>query len=459
MAGKAVAATKTRGCGTGLEVTGRSPCARSLPMSLQTSLCLSLALLPVMVRAEAPLNAVATLPRDARLAVVGDSITEQKLYSRYIEAYVVACAGRPDVRVFQFGWGGETAGGFANRAVNDLGLFHPTTVTLCYGMNDGGYRPFDENTGKSYEGSMRNVLTILKDNGIKHVVVGSPGAVDTFHFRRDNFAPKSGADGYNETLSQLGMIGKKLAGEFQQVFADVHQPMVEAMKKAKPVLGEQYAVCGGDGFHPDANGHLVMAAAFLKGLGCDGSIGNLTIDMNGGAKGSDGHAVVSGSGGSAEFESVRYPFCFTGDSKDPQGTRSIAPFLPFNQDLNRLTLTVSGLSAAKAKVEWGGAAREFSREQLAAGVNLAAEFPATPFDANFSNYLGKVGEKQQFETVLIKQLVTNFRYFDGDAKADPEMAAAFQTLKSKLAARHEALDMQARAALRPVRHMVKVTPL
>jgi hypothetical protein len=39
------------------------------------------------------------------------------------------------------------------------------------------------------------------------------------------------------------------------------------------------------------------------------------------------------------------------------------------------------------------------------------------------------------------------------------MAAAFQTLKAKLAVRHEALDMQARAALRPVRHTVKVTPL
>ncbi len=75
--------------------------------------------------------------------MVGDSITEQKLYSRYIEAYVVACSGRSDVHVFQFGWGGETAGGFAGRAANDLSIFKPTTVTLCYGMNDGGYRPFD----------------------------------------------------------------------------------------------------------------------------------------------------------------------------------------------------------------------------------------------------------------------------------------------------------------------------
>ena len=36
-----------------------------------------------------------------RVAVVGDSITEQKIYSRYIEAYLLACAGLKDVKVFQ----------------------------------------------------------------------------------------------------------------------------------------------------------------------------------------------------------------------------------------------------------------------------------------------------------------------------------------------------------------------
>ena len=50
----------------------------------------------------------------ARVAIVGDSITEQKLYSKYMEAYLVACSGVPDVKVFQFGWGGETAGGFSS---------------------------------------------------------------------------------------------------------------------------------------------------------------------------------------------------------------------------------------------------------------------------------------------------------------------------------------------------------
>ena len=409
--------------------------------------------------AQSPLNAGATLPRDARLAVVGDSITEQKQYTRFIEAYIVACAGRADVHVFQFGWGGETAGGFAGRALNDLATFQPTTVTLCYGMNDGGYRPYDENIGKAYEGSMRQILTTLKEIGVPHVVVGTPGAVDTFYFKRDNFAPKTGADGYNDNLRQLGEIGKKLAGEFHQSFADVHQPMVDAMLKAKPVLGEKYDVCGGDGFHPNANGHLVMAAAFLKGLGCDGNIGEINIDLNGKASASDGHKVLSSGPGTVELESTRYPFCFQGDGNASSGTRSIAPFIPFNQELNRFILKTTGLTAAKAKVEWAGQSKEFTKEELSAGINLAAAFPSTPFNANFESYLNNLGAKQNFETVLIKQLVTNFRFFTADAKSDGEIASAFAVLRRKLAERQATLDAKAREALQPVTHSLKVTPL
>ncbi|MCB1064219.1 MAG: hypothetical protein KDN20_15020 [Verrucomicrobiae bacterium] len=39
-----------------------------------------------------------------RIAIVGDSITEQKLYSNFIETYLLACTPQWDVQVFQFGW-------------------------------------------------------------------------------------------------------------------------------------------------------------------------------------------------------------------------------------------------------------------------------------------------------------------------------------------------------------------
>src|SRR5689334_24154071 len=76
------------------------------------------------------------------VAIVGDSITEQKLYSVFIEDYLLACkpAGK-DVRTMQFGWGGETSWGFVARMDNDCLRFKPNVMTTCYGMNDGGYGP------------------------------------------------------------------------------------------------------------------------------------------------------------------------------------------------------------------------------------------------------------------------------------------------------------------------------
>src|SRR5260370_38055337 len=79
------------------------------------------------------------LKKGQRVAVVGDSITEQKLYSRFIETYLTACLPELELHVIQLGWGGETAPGFASRMNNDLLPWRPDVVTTCYGMNDGGY--------------------------------------------------------------------------------------------------------------------------------------------------------------------------------------------------------------------------------------------------------------------------------------------------------------------------------
>src|SRR5205814_3452062 len=126
--------------------------------------------------------------------------------------------------------------------------------------------------------------------------------------------------------------------------------MFDAMTKAKAKLGSNYAFAGGDGVHPGPNGHLAMAYAFLKGLGCDGNIGTITIDLaSNKAQATAGHKVISFNNGSAEIESTRYPFCFFGDSSGPS-TRSAIEFLPFNEDLNRFRLIVKGATADEVKI-------------------------------------------------------------------------------------------------------------
>jgi lysophospholipase L1-like esterase len=396
------------------------------------------------------------LIENARVAVIGDSITEQKLYSKYIECYLLACTGRKDITVFQFGWSGERADGFANRLANDLAIFRPNVATTCYGMNDGSYQPYNDQIGGNYEANMRRVIAGLKAAGVTKIAVGSPGGVDPDYFTR----PTLEGSVYNDTLARLRDIAKKLAAENGLAFANVHDTMMEALPKAKAGLGAAYGPFGGDGFHPAPAGQLLMAQAFLKGLGVDGDIGRISIDLGGaGATASDGHQIVGTPDGAVEIESARWPFCFDASPSEAGSTRSILPYCTFNQDLNRLMLTVKGLSSAKVRVVWSGTAMEFTREQLEKGVNLAAEFPQTPFDASFKSLMDAVAAKQNFETLSIKNLVTNFRAFAEIAKADPEFGAALDTIRKKVGEKHEKLDAAARETLKPVRHTIKIEPL
>ena len=166
---------------------------------------LVLLLLSSLTRAEEPVKG-SVLKKGHRVAIVGDSITEQKLYSKYIELYLTACLSDLDLHVIQLGWSGETAPGFANRMNNDLLPWKPDVVTTCYGMNDGGYRAYDESIGKRYAASMTDIVGRLKKIGAT-VVVGGPGAVDLNFFKNPNTKPEV----YNNNLSQLSGLAKKLA--------------------------------------------------------------------------------------------------------------------------------------------------------------------------------------------------------------------------------------------------------
>ena len=85
---------------------------------------------------QAPAVTGLALKTGDRLAICGDSITEQKMYSRLMEDYLTMCVPQLKVTVRQYGWSGEKVPGFLARMTNDCLRFHPTVATTCYGMND-----------------------------------------------------------------------------------------------------------------------------------------------------------------------------------------------------------------------------------------------------------------------------------------------------------------------------------
>src|SRR5688500_10313099 len=121
-----------------------------------------------------------------RLAICGDSITEQKDYSVTMETYLRACAGRTDIEPMQFGWSGERAPAFAGRMANDVFPFRATVATIFYGMNDGEYGPLTPIVAATYREAMIRIVRNFKQAGLRTIVVGSPGCVDPARFLKFN---------------------------------------------------------------------------------------------------------------------------------------------------------------------------------------------------------------------------------------------------------------------------------
>ena len=112
--------------------------------------------------------------------------------------------------------------------------------------------------------------------------------------------------------------------------------------------------------------------------------------------------------------------------------------------------------APRAMVTWAGESKTFTREQLTTGVNLAAQFDKTPFDGQFKKVVDAIGAKQNFETQMIKNLVTIFRQFSAESKRDSELANAFRTIGKRLMVRHAELDTAVRKEIVPVKHTITV---
>ena len=405
-----------------------------------------------MVWADGPI-----LKPGMRVAIIGDSITEQKRYSKYIETYLLVCRPELEAHVLQYGWSGETAPGFAARMEYDLLPFKPDLATTCYGMNDGGYRGYTDMIGNTYRNAMSNILTRIRAAG-GVVVVGSPGVVDSRYYPRGNTnAAKAAAESAtnNDKLAHLSVIAHDLATANGFPFADVHGSMDKIMQAAKAALGAEYALAP-DGIHPGDNGHLIMAYAFLKAMGMDGEIGTFTVPWAGQPTASTGHKIKAFTNGVLEVESRRYPICFPPLMTNGLGVASILPYLPFQQELNRLTLRVTGLPTAQAEVRWGKTARVYTREQLAAGINLAADFTVNPFSEPFSTVFNAVAAKQMFETQMVKVKFVAERA--EIAKGADQGTAALQE-RNALFAEQAAKAKEVRALVQPVQHQIVIRPL
>ena len=128
-----------------------------------------------------------------RVVFLGDSITEQRLYTTYIEAYALTRYPAWTLTFRNVGWGGDTAWLRQRAHPDETKLFaadeaiqqkmvedsvgrgldrdvlplRPTFVTIKFGMNDHSYQVFRPDIFAAYTRSQERLGKVLAANGAR----------------------------------------------------------------------------------------------------------------------------------------------------------------------------------------------------------------------------------------------------------------------------------------------------
>ena len=333
------------------------------------SLILSL-LIPVAARAQAAFS----LHAGDRVVFYGDSITDQRLYTVYVETYILTRFPRLNASFVHSGWGGDRVSGGGGgpidvRLERDVIPYRPTVLTIMLGMNDGGYRAFDEATFAQFT------------QGYQHIVESVEKALPQIRFTLiqpspfdDVTRPPTFAGGYNAVLVRYGEWVKDYARRIGATVADLNTPVVAVLEKANAVDAKLAQGILPDRVHPGKQGHLIMAEAILKAWNAPATV--TSVEINAAKKrvvratNTQVNDLASDANGLTWKQTdgaLPMPF----DPKDSV-TALVMRSSDFIQTLDQEPLRVTGLKAESytLKIEDENIGT-FTSAQLAAGINLA----------------------------------------------------------------------------------------
>ncbi len=329
-----------------------------------------------------------------KVVFLGDSITEQRLYTTYIETYLLTRFPNWSLKFRNAGWGGDTSylrtrGVPAREALQrDVLALNPTIVTIDFGMNDAGYGAFKPDLYCGHMDGQRAILEQLQGAGVRPVML-SASAVEK-NEAGDNMA------GYNQTLEQFAAGDAALAAQAGVPFADQLHPFAAAINRLRSEGNGQRL--SGDAVHPGPAGHLMMADFILSGLNAPSLVSSATISARrGGVLATDGATIrdVARNSDGVSFSRQDRALAFPIEAS----ARPVLQIVPVADDLNRYMLQVNDLEPGSYTVLVDGTpVTHFSAAQLALGVNLG--YFASPLTAAGSQILSHVRAKNDLYFTL-----------------------------------------------------------
>ena len=326
-----------------------------------------------------------------RVVFLGDSITEQKLYTTYVEAYALTRYPKWSLTFRNTGWGGDTAwlrqrfhpdekklfaadadtqqkmveDSVGRGLARDVLPLKPTFVTIKFGMNDHSYQAFREDIFHAYVRSQTEEAKVLEAHGAR-VAFLTPQPIEDIK--------KAGAnpdkDERNISLSKFCDGLKEVAAKNNAAFVDQFDPYMTMLLRER-AGNPPKTIGGGDAVHPGPIGHTVMAWAVLKGLGATALVSEAEIDAAAKKVVSTEACSVSdlkADGDTLSFDRLDDTLPMPIDERAETALK-LAPIL---EDLDDLSLKVTGLAEGKYQVSIDGKpVAEVASGDLARGWNYA----------------------------------------------------------------------------------------
>ena len=319
-----------------------------------------------------------------RVAFLGDSITEQRLYTSYIEAYALSRHPSWKLVFRNVGWGGDTAWLRQRSHPNEAQLFaaddatqlamvaksvdsglsrdvlplKPTIVMVDFGMNDHEYQAFRPDILRAFISSQTEIARVFAANGIKAVFL-TPQPIE-------DKRPDPDQDVRNISLKKFSEALGNMAAREKAPFVDQFDPYMQTMLRS-----HDSTIGGGNAVHPGPAGHTIMAWAILKSLGATPLVSNVSIS---------GRPLRVETSAACRVENLKedgdaISFDRLDDALpmpiDPKADSALA-IAPIISDLDVYDLRIVGLAKGGYTVSIDGeVAATVSADDLAQGWNLA----------------------------------------------------------------------------------------
>lgn len=210
------------------------------------------------------------IEKNTKLVMIGDSITDcgrsrpvaeglsdplGKGYVTMVEALLTTGYPERAIRVANTGTSGDTVTALKNRWQSDVLDLKPDYVSVMIGTNDV-WRQFDLPRMKE-----RHVLPEQYEADYRQIIERTMPHVNQMILMTPFYVEPSKSDAMRARMDEYGQIVRRLAAEYRTVFIDTQAPFDALLTHMHS------SALAWDRVHPNQAGHMVIARAFLNGIG------------------------------------------------------------------------------------------------------------------------------------------------------------------------------------------------